>query len=70
MAKNERKHGHSARNGNRASPYNKYNKKPYLYNMAEIDRNRAKAAALGIHYVDYMNGRREDKKTDRFKEAA
>jgi hypothetical protein len=30
--KNERRHGHSARNGNSPSPYQKYNKKPYHYN--------------------------------------
>jgi hypothetical protein len=29
--KNEHKKGHSARNGNAASPYEKYNKKPYEY---------------------------------------
>ena len=30
--KNEKKHGHSARNGNCPSPYQKYGKKPYHYN--------------------------------------
>jgi hypothetical protein len=29
--KNEPKHGHSTRNGNSPSPYQKYDKKPYGY---------------------------------------
>lgn len=37
MAKNGRKMGHSARNGNAASPYQKYKKKPYRYSAAYYD---------------------------------
>ena len=66
MAKNERKHGHSARNGNAPAPYTKYKKRRYEYNMVEIDRNLAKARALGMHYVDYINSRRKEQ----LKEAA
>lgn len=31
MAKNAKKRGKSARNGNAPSPYTKYNKRPYKY---------------------------------------
>ena len=33
MAKNRRKSGKSARNGNAPSPYTKYNKAPYRYSF-------------------------------------
>lgn len=29
--KNEKQHGHSARQGNKAAPYSKYEKQPYPY---------------------------------------
>lgn len=29
--KNEKQHGHSARQGNKPSPYHKYQKRPYPY---------------------------------------
>ena len=67
MAKNERRHGKSARNGNAPSPYTKYKKRRYEYNMVEIDRNLAKARALGMHYVDYIRSRKKD---EQLKEAA
>ena len=33
MAKNERRHGKSARNGNAPAPYTKYKKQPFQYNI-------------------------------------
>ncbi len=69
--KNEKKHGRSAKRGNMPSPYTKFKKKPYFYDMAEIDRNRIKAKELGLHYVYYMNGRRAKvEEAIRLKEAA
>lgn len=44
MAKNERKKGKSARNGNAPAPYTKYEKRPYQYSAAYYDwHRRAKA---------------------------
>ena len=70
MAKNERRHGKSARNGNAPSPYTKYKKRQYEYNMVEIDRNLAKARALGLHYVDYMAGRKPRERIEDVRKAA
>ena len=41
MAKNARKRGKSARNGNRPAPYTKYGKSPYIYSQAYRDWKRA-----------------------------
>lgn len=42
MAKDARKKGKSARNGNAPSPYTKYHKTPYRYSSAYYDWKRAK----------------------------
>ena len=42
MAKNAKKRGHSARNGNSPAPYTKYKKRPYKYSWEHKDENIAK----------------------------
>lgn len=43
MAKNEKKHGRSARRGNAPSPYTKYQKKPYIYPWAKKASKQAES---------------------------
>jgi len=63
--KNGRKMGHSARNGNAASPYQKYKKKPFRYSQAYYDwRNsvmRSKPSTSKNYKSDNRNGVRKMK---------
>lgn len=46
MAKNLSKRGKSVRNGNAPSPYTKYNKVPYKYDLKKWDRMDREAAKV------------------------
>lgn len=62
MAKNERKKGKSARNGNAPSPYTKYDKRPFQYSAAYYEWNR-RAKAGRAHEAAPTKVKREDRQT-------